>query len=423
MELHLSAYGLTDPGRKRKNNEDALLTDKDLGLYIVADGMGGQAAGEVASNRATQIVKEHVAANIGVIRKLATDPSPENRVAGEAMLEKAIHLACAEVFKMGEADPRLKGMGTTLDCLVIAGDRGIVGHVGDSRVYLVREGKAHRLTEDHTLVAAQVKSGALTKEQAARSPLRNVLTRAVGNQESVQVDTLLVDFSPGDRLLLCSDGLHGYISEDEEVATLLGPLEIPAAAPQKLIGLANDRGGKDNITALVIDIAHDSSGQESEAGVKLDVLKKIPLFQHFSYKEQAAVVAIAESHSFAAGTDIVVEGDPGGDLFIVLRGRVAVMKGEVAVATLLAGSHFGEMGLVDDAKRSATVRAVQPTKVLIVRKSDIMNLMRKESVLAVKLLWSFVQVLSQRLRTANTELSEALQELTASQAVAPFTND
>jgi hypothetical protein len=287
----------------------------------------------------------------------------------------------------------------------------------------VRDGRAHRLTEDHTLVATQVKAGALTKEQALRSPLRNVLTRAVGNQESVQVDTLLVDFIPGDRVLLCSDGLHGYVSEDEEVAALLAPGTIAEDLPRKLIELANERGGKDNITALILDIARDSSGQESEAGVKLDVLKRIPLFQHFSYKEQAAVASIAEARSYAAGSDIVVEGEPGGDLFIVLRGRVTVMKGEVEVATLLAGSHFGEMGLVDDAKRSATVRASQPTRVLIVRKSDIMNLMRKESVLAVKLLWSFVQVLSQRLRTANAELSEALQELTASQPAAPFARD
>jgi len=423
MDLHLSAYGLTDLGRKRKNNEDALFSDKDIGLYIVADGMGGQAAGEVASNLAVKIVREHVAAGTDIVRKLTGNPSQENRVAGEELLEKAIQSACGEIFKMAEADPKLAGMGTTIDVLLIAGDRGIVGHVGDSRIYLVREGRAHRLTEDHTLVASQVKAGALTKEQALRSPLRNVLTRAVGNQESVQVDTLLVDFMPSDRLLLCSDGFHGYISEDEEVAKLLAPQEAAEALPKRLIEIANERGGKDNITALVVDIARDSSGQESEAGVKLDVLKKIPLFQHFSYKEQAAVVAIAETRSYGAGTDIVVEGDPGGDLFIVLRGRVAVMKGEVAVATLLAGSHFGEMGLVDDAKRSATVRAVQATRVLIVRKSDIMNLMRKESVLAVKLLWSFVQVLSQRLRTANNELSEALQELTATQAVAPFTND
>lgn len=423
MDLHLAAYGLTDPGRKRKNNEDALLSDKDLGLYIVADGMGGQAAGEVASNRAAQIVREHVVAGAETISKLAANPSQENRVAGEALIERAIQTACGELFKMSEADPKLAGMGTTIDVLLVAGDRGIVGHVGDSRIYLVREGRAHRLTEDHTLVETQVKAGALTKEQAKRSPLRNVLTRAVGNQESVQVDTLLVDFMPGDRLLLCSDGFHGYVGEDEEVATLLSPDKPAADLPRKLIDLANERGGKDNITALVVDIARDGSGQESEAGVKLDVLKKIPLFQHFSYKEQAAVIAIAEARSYGAGTDIVIEGDPGGDLFIVLRGRVAVMKGEVAVATLLAGSHFGEMGLVEDAKRSATVRAVQPTRVLIVRRADIMNLMRKESVLAVKLLWSFVQVLSQRLRTANAELSEALLELTASQAVAPFTND
>src|SRR5690242_7301566 len=106
MELHLSAFGLTDPGRKRKNNEDALLTDKDLGLYIVADGMGGQAAGEVASSKAAQIVRDYVAAGVDKVKNLAANPSPENRVACQALIEKAIHTACAEVFKMGESDQR-----------------------------------------------------------------------------------------------------------------------------------------------------------------------------------------------------------------------------------------------------------------------------------------------------------------------------
>jgi len=287
-----------------------------------------------------------------------------------------------------------------------------VGNVGDSRVYLVRAGRAYRLTEDHTLVATQVKAGSMTKEEAQRSPLRNVLTRAVGNQESVQVDTLLVDLMPEDRILLCSDGLHGYVPEDEEMARLVAEGD-PAELPAKLVDLANDRGGKDNTTAIVLDISNeDSPAEEFEASTKLDVLRQIPLFTHLTYKEQAAVLGVAELRTYGPGDDIVVEGEPGGDLYLILRGKVSVYKGDAPVATLLTGSHFGEMGLVDEGRRSATVRAVAPTRVMIIRKTELMNLMRRESVLAVKLLWAFVQVLSQRLRQTNAELSEALQELT-----------
>src|SRR5690349_4874417 len=129
--------------------------------------------------------------------------------------------------------------------LATAGDRAVIGHVGDSRIYLLRSGQAHRLTEDHTLVNAQIKAGQITKEQAATSQYRNVITRAVGIQESVQVDTLLVDLVPGDVFILCSDGLHGYL-EDEEMLPMVSTVAV-GDLPKKLIEVANERGGKDNI--------------------------------------------------------------------------------------------------------------------------------------------------------------------------------
>jgi serine/threonine protein phosphatase PrpC len=424
LSLSTAAYGCTDVGRKRQHNEDAMLVDTQLGLYIVADGMGGHAAGEVASARATEVVKQHVLANRNILKDLGKDPSQANRAAGAALVEVAVQRACADIYKMAASDQTKRGMGTTFVCLVLAGNRGVIGHVGDSRVYLVRNGQCHRLTEDHTLVAAQMKAGTLTKDQAATSQYRNVITRAVGIQESVQVDTLIVDLLPGDLFMLCSDGLHGYLPDDE-VAPLVAAV-APAELPKKFVALANERGGKDNITAVVVTVEGDGAvaNEESvEAQSRMEALRKIPLFRHLTYKEQTAVLSIATTRTFPGGREIVTEGQPGEELFVVIRGRVAIEKNGVEIAELRAGGHFGEMGLIDNAPRSATVRATEPTRVMVISRQDLMNLMKRESILAVKMLWSFVQVLSDRLRATNSELSEARQELAVAQAIQPFAED
>ena len=197
--------------------------------------------------------------------------------------------------------------------------------MGDSRIYLVRNGQCHRLTEDHTLVAAQLKAGTITKEQAATSQYRNVITRAVGIQESVQVDTLIVDLLPGDIFMLCSDGLHGYLA-DEEVAPMVAAASRRRSCPKRFIELANERGGKDNITAVVVrrragDGATPSE-ETAEAQSRMEALRKIPLFRHLTYKEQTAVLSIATTRTFPAGREIVIEGQPGDELFVVIRGRV-----------------------------------------------------------------------------------------------------
>ena len=244
--------GLTDIGRRRQVNEDAFFFDDALGLYVVADGMGGHAAGEVASAEAVDTVHGMVRRGAPALERLAEgEPSEDAIRQAIRVLESAVQAATYMVFGIAQHEPDRQGMGTTLSALAICGRFGITAQVGDSRVYMIRDGKASLLTEDHTLVAWQLKQGIITEEEAAVSPHRNVITRAVGSRDYVQVDTRFFECRSGDSYLLCSDGLHGYVSDDELPRIVeLGP-EI---ATQKLIDMANERGGRDNITAVVVTL-------------------------------------------------------------------------------------------------------------------------------------------------------------------------
>ena len=410
--VRLDVAGKTDVGKVRARNEDAHFLDAKSGVFIVADGMGGHAGGEFASQQAVKIISAYMATQRHILTELARDTNQEARDAASLLLEQSIQRACAELFRIGQWDETKRGMGTTVVVLALAGNKGVVGHVGDSRVYLVRNGECHRLTEDHTLVSAQLKAGAITAEQAAASRLRNVIIRAVGTQESVQVDTLVVDIVPGDCFILCSDGLHGYVREDEIAATAssLKPNDIV----DHLINLANSRGGRDNITAIAVvcsSNAPDAVERVADAQSQMQALQRIPLFSYLSSKEQLAVLSTAFLRNFESNRQIITEDQVGEELFVVLRGRVAVEKGGVVIAELEEGGHFGEMGLVDDVPRSATVRTLEPTRVMVIARGDLMRIMTREPILAVKLLWNFVQALSDRLRLVNADLSSARQEL------------
>jgi protein phosphatase len=243
--------GLTDVGRKRQANEDAFFFDDRLGLYIVGDGMGGHAAGEVASQEAVETVYGMVKRGIGNLHELA-DPVVEDDVrAASRLMESSIQAATYMVFSMAEMDRGKTGMGTTLSALLILGEYAVTAQVGDSRIYRIQGETVEQLTEDHTLIAWQLKQGLITPQEAKKSPHRNVITRAVGNRDYVQVDTGLVKLARGDRFLLCSDGLHGYLRETDiaPIVALAGEESV-----KKFIGLANERGGKDNITAILVEI-------------------------------------------------------------------------------------------------------------------------------------------------------------------------
>jgi protein phosphatase len=246
VELH--SYGGSDIGRRRKANEDAFLRDDALGLWIVADGMGGHAAGEVASNEACDAIWGMVKRGRPAV-DAANEDIREQRAA--RLLEGAIQSATYMVYAMAELDSGKAGMGTTISAMMCTGNRVLLAQVGDSRIYRVRGGRAEQLTEDHTLVAWQIKQGLISEQDARTSKQRNVITRAVGNRDYVQVDITHIDLQVGDVFLLCSDGLHGYLEIDEVpgLAAKGGDLAV-----HHLLELANSRGGRDNITAVIVEV-------------------------------------------------------------------------------------------------------------------------------------------------------------------------
>ena len=240
----------TDVGMKREHNEDSYLANEDLGLYVVCDGMGGHAGGETASRLAVQTIeKELISARLRADNPFSSDkPLADSPLAGA--LREAVEGACAAVFRTSKVNPDLAGMGTTCISLLVHGTHALVGHVGDSRAYLVRGREVHQLTEDHSLVNEQVRAGLISEEEARHSRLKNIITRSVGFEEDVLVDVIGVETQPGDRFLLCSDGLSNLVSTDEIGDALRGKLE---KVPDCLIDLANERGGDDNITVVAAE--------------------------------------------------------------------------------------------------------------------------------------------------------------------------
>lgn len=262
-ELSRRCAGLSDVGRRRVSNEDSLFFDDEMGLYAVADGMGGHAAGEVASQEAIDTVRGMVRQGEGLLRAVeAGDHSPEALWRVGRLLESAVQAATYMVFGIAQSDPEQAGMGTTLSALLLCGPFGVTAQVGDSRVYMIRGGQVNQLTEDHTLIAWQLKQGIISQNEAALSPHKNVITRAVGSREYVQVDTHFFRVEAGDSFMLCSDGLHGYL-RDEEIPGIvaLGP----DTAVRHFVHTANLRGGRDNITTIVVNV---------EAAAESDVLSK-----------------------------------------------------------------------------------------------------------------------------------------------------
>jgi PPM family protein phosphatase len=398
--MQIQAFGQSDVGCVRTHNEDSFRVDHELGLYLVCDGMGGHAAGEVASATAAAEMHRFLATQRETLASF--DGSAEAIQNAASLVGQAVLHASKAVFDVASGDKGKHGMGTTCVVMLTVGGKGFMANVGDSRLYLSRDSQLYQLSTDHNFMNEAVAQGMMSLEQAALSPHANVLTRAVGTQPSVCPDMLVFDILPGDTFLLCSDGLYEYTKDPEELCSMLAVTSLKDI-PGHLVKRALEGGGHDNITAVVVRaVAQDARSAERRDSIVrgLDALRDIELFRDLSMAELVKLYNLLETQRVERGTAIIGEGEASGHLFVIVAGSVMVERERAKIATLGPGAHFGEMALLNQKPRSATVIAEETTTLLKLARSDFHDLMHHEPSIATKFLWKFAQTLSLRLDDA-----------------------
>ena len=409
--VNARGHAQSDVGKARKANEDSFLVNEALGLYIVADGMGGHAAGDIASQNTVSIIESYLLKNRSLIDDFKGSASERDEIVG--LVRRAIQKASYEVHQLATRQSGRAGMGTTCTLLLVLRDKGILGHVGDSRLYLKRAERFDQLSDDHSYVQQLIRRGLLSVEEAERSPYANVITRAVGIHAQVEVDTLVFDLLPGDVVLLCSDGLTKHVPHEKDLSELIDATlneQAPIESLARLTQAALDDGGTDNVTSLLVYCDGQGDGQtqtpdeqtrQTEVSLRVQTLQDISLFYFLGMRELLSVVDIIEEVNVDKNEEVVRFGSSSDEMYIVLEGEVLVKTPDKTLASLGRGAHFGEMGLLSARPRTATVSATVKSKLLRISRNSFNELVRREPGLGVKLLWAISQSIAERLEVAN----------------------
>jgi serine/threonine protein phosphatase PrpC len=377
FDFRVEFAGSTDVGKVRKNNEDALAIFPDLALFGVADGMGGHAAGEVAAKLAIDTVSAFLREKTSrrVLDRFPKHPSLEARHAMFNLLREAVQRANGAIRKEAEERKETNGMGTTLDLALLSRDRAFVAHTGDSRVYLARSSTVIQLTHDHALFESLLASGAMrsTSPRVTVEGRRrmNPLVNAVGISPTVSVDTCFVELTRGDRLLFCSDGIHGAIESETVMAQLLRPGTAGEAA-KALVAYALHRGGHDNATALVVDVcerfvarnANDDGPTSGPVSSDIQVARHSALLEELPVASVLAALAAAVEVEIAKNERVprLVAND--WVSYIIVSGQIALADGRVLgpsgvlfMESLMGVAREGELPLVVENARLMRLRA------------------------------------------------------------------
>jgi serine/threonine protein phosphatase PrpC len=386
-------------------NEDCLLALESQELFIVCDGLSVKKGGDQAAQLAAEAIQGWALANQSLLASARNPGATKDarRILAES-LQAAFSAASKNIFHRAASQPELHGMCTGVDVLLLVGTHALVGHVGAGRVYLVRKGEAHLLTEDHTQLAHLRRLGRLAEASPQQiTAYSRRVTKAVGFQEEVQPDTLLVELEPGDRFLLITDGVWQSLGDSTCFSLAARPV-VAQELIEALHSTVNETGSRDNFTSLVVDPKLSSAPGTNSAELKVKMLGRVPVLEYLSYQDILKVLSVGDLVKVGPGQELCKEGEPGGEMMLVLSGTAHVVKNGKVIRVLGKGDVFGEMSMLDAAPRSATVVAAVGTNLLAFPRDSLFLLFREDPSLSVKFLWGVTTEMNRRLRMASNQL-------------------
>ncbi|MBO4351167.1 MAG: cyclic nucleotide-binding domain-containing protein [Proteobacteria bacterium] len=381
-------------------NSEYWAIDPTGSFFVLSTGLAHHA--EISSQKVCEDIIKLLIPHRSQMAEMSADARPDSRQMLMSTLCGAMARAERSLFELAEQAAQYKDMAATADLLYLSNGSVYIGHVGYNRVYLLRGDMGRQLTIDHT-VYEYLKSQGKSEEELARTAYKDRIVRALGMTGGADIDTLQVDLRKGDRIVICSYGVHRCIQNATHLAQLYRSMD-PQRASEFLVNYAIEHGCTGEASAICIEISDPglrSSSLETES--RITALEQICFFRDLSYQEMLQIMPITFEKSFAAGEEIIHEGDVGEELFILVEGTCEVSNSGVKIAKLDVGSSFGELSLVDSQPRSATVRALEPSRVLVIRANDFERL-TLSGALAVKLLWNVTHELSERLRKSSATI-------------------
>jgi serine/threonine protein phosphatase PrpC len=386
-------------GNQRSTNQDIVLSDTDLGVYILCDGMGGTEGGDIAAEIASNSALDHLKHNARIIRQIERGELPAKQLADLA--QAAVSAANQAVYNYTQQNPKLRGSGTTIALLITAGDRGACAHVGDSRIYAFRRTKLFHLTKDHSLAQDLIDRGLLKTENLENFAFRHVLSRAVGLLAAVSVDTLHFDILPDDRFLIASDGISRKVA-NAAIEDVMSQNDLKKILEQ-VVAMAQRAGGDDDISAILVESDARENEKEAqqarceEVTLKTDILTEMYLFETLDQKNILRIVNSANLVDCVPNQQIVKQGEMETSLYVILNGDFVVEVDGKKINTIGRGNHFGEMALLTNQPRSATVKATSPGRLLVISSESFQEFIKEHPYDGAKMLAALARELSKRL--------------------------